>query len=249
LARSIILDLAVHDAMNPDEPTLPDHSPASSPPPPSASRAGEADLSFASCAGGADLSDPTRHDKPGLRQMSSGVRLPETPNRAGEDVVRADEAQAPSTSWRRAVTRARWIVSRLGPDPEHNGLIFLPGRLDPRNASTSLIDAGECVDALTTLALHGRFRDLSAADQEAIVSGIRACAATYLVATVASKAIVNQVLWGAMGLAHACTLSLKKSRGAVPSWTRWRSRSIDSAPMGRGAMKRRRSRHTRASRT
>ena len=31
-------------------------------------------------------------------------------------------------SWHRAVTRARWVVGRLGPDPDHGGLVFLlPG--------------------------------------------------------------------------------------------------------------------------
>ena len=109
-------------------------------------------------------------------------------------------------SWHRAVTRARWVVGRLGPDPDHGGLVFLPGRLDPRNASTSLIDAGECVDALATLARHPRFAGIDAGERIAVHEAIRGCAGTYLAATAGTKAIVNQVLWGAMGLAHACAV-------------------------------------------
>ena len=130
-------------------------------------------------------------------------------------------------AWRRALARASWVVSRLGTDPDHGGRIFLPGRRDPRNASTSLIDAGECVDALATIALHPRFRadaGVSDADREAVIGAIRECAETYLADTVASKAIVNQVLWGAMGLAHACSV--------FPDERRWREAVVLAVALG-----------------
>jgi hypothetical protein len=116
--------------------------------------------------------------------------------------------------WQRAGARAKWVISRRGRDPDHGAAIFLPGRLDPRNASTSLIDAGECVDALATFARHPRFRERPMSERQAVLQAIQACADTYLAETVTAKAMVNQVLWGAMGLAHACAV--------FPDERRWR---------------------------
>ena len=181
LARSIILDLAAHDALHPGW-------------------------------------IPPRGDARAVSSVGGGTGMGGAPAALSEDSAQAEVA------WRRATTRARWVVSRLGVDPEHGGRIFLPGRLDPRNASTSLIDAGECVDALATLALHPRFRELPDAERLAVEGAISDCAGSYLAGTVASKAIVNQVLWGAMGLAHACSV--------FPDEARWREAVVQAVEAG-----------------
>jgi hypothetical protein len=182
LARSIILDLAVHDAF----------------------RANKA-------VPAPNVDAPARRDDRGPRGRP----------RRDEGVLADRDIQAP---WRRAVARARWVVSRLGTDPEHGGRIFLPGRLDPRNNSTSLIDAGECVDALATLALHPGFGDVADAERQAVMGAMRECSETYLAKTITSKAIVNQVLWGAMGLAHACSV--------FPGERAWRDAVVQAIALG-----------------
>lgn len=117
-------------------------------------------------------------------------------------------------AWSRALARADWVIGRLAPDPHHGGLVFWPGRLDARNNSTSLIDAGECVDALAELIRHPRFESVPEALQTRVVDAVSGCASTYLSTSVATRGFVNQMLWGAMGLAHACA--------AVPGETAWR---------------------------
>ena len=118
-------------------------------------------------------------------------------------------------AWKRALARAEWVIGRLAPDPQHGGLVFWPGRLDARNNSTSLIDAGECVDALAELIRHPRFEAVPTALRTRVIDAVSGCASTYLSNSVATRGIVNQMLWGAMGLAHACA--------AVPGETGWRS--------------------------
>src|SRR5919108_2189000 len=107
----------------------------------------------------------------------------------------------------RAVGRARYVAARLAPDPEHGGLIYLPGRLDPRNCSTSLIDSGECTDALARLLRHDRAASLPAEDRALLWHTVERNAETYLRQTIAQKGITNQRLWGAMGLASAYQLA------------------------------------------
>src|SRR5436190_18299279 len=106
-------------------------------------------------------------------------------------------------SWQRAVERARYVVSRLAPDPEHGALIYLPGRLDPRNCSTSAIDSGECTGALAALLAHPRAASLAPEDRAPIERAVERNAETYLRTAVVEKEITNQRLWGAMGLAAA----------------------------------------------
>lgn len=103
----------------------------------------------------------------------------------------------------RAVDTARRVVARLAPDPGAGGAwVFFPGLHDPRNNSTNIIDAGECVDALASLLLHAG--DLLAAeDRGSIEQAIQLCGDTYLQTNVSDKPVVNQRLWGAMGLAAA----------------------------------------------
>jgi hypothetical protein len=103
----------------------------------------------------------------------------------------------------RAVATARCVAARLAPDPDADGAwVFFPGLHDPRNNSTNIIDAGECVDALATLLLHAG-DELSADDRLSIEQAIRLCCDTYLRSNVIDKPVVNQRLWGAMGLAAA----------------------------------------------
>ncbi len=117
-------------------------------------------------------------------------------------------------AWNRALARADWVIGRLAPDPHHGGLVFWPGRLDARNNSTSLIDAGECVDALAELIRHPRFEAVPEVLRTRVIDAVTGCASTYLSTSVATRGIVNQMLWGAMGLAHACA--------AVPGEAAWR---------------------------
>ncbi|MDQ3701106.1 MAG: hypothetical protein M3442_09330 [Chloroflexota bacterium] len=108
--------------------------------------------------------------------------------------------------WTQAVCRAEEVADRLVPDPEHGALIYLPGRLDPRNCSNSVIDSGECTDSLARLLLHPHAAGLSAAQLAPIASAVRGNAGTYLCRSAAEKEITNQRLWGAMGLASAYRL-------------------------------------------
>jgi hypothetical protein len=105
--------------------------------------------------------------------------------------------------WQRAVERARYVVSRLGPDPEHGAFIYFPGRLDPRNCSNSVIDSGECTGALATLVTHPQAAKLAPDDRLLIEHAVAQNAETYLRSAVTEKGITNQRLWGAMGLASA----------------------------------------------
>ena len=103
----------------------------------------------------------------------------------------------------RAIATARRVAARLAPDPAAAGAwVFFPGRHDPRNNSTNIIDAGECVDALASLLSHAG-DDLAAEDRQCIEQAIRLCCDTYLLTNVVDKPVVNQRLWGAMGLAAA----------------------------------------------
>ncbi|MCY3894849.1 MAG: hypothetical protein OXG17_00090 [Chloroflexi bacterium] len=114
----------------------------------------------------------------------------------------------------RAVATARRVVARLAPDPGADGAwVFFPGLHDHRNNSTNIIDAGECVDALATLLRHAE-DELSATDRDSVEQAIRLCCDTYLLTNVIDKPVVNQRLWGAMGLAAASALLDE------PAWAR-----------------------------
>ena len=114
----------------------------------------------------------------------------------------------------RAVATARRVVARLAPDPGADGAwVFFPGLHDHRNNSTNIIDAGECVDALATLLRHAE-DELSATDRDSVEQAIRLCCDTYLLTNVIDKPVVNQRLWGAMGLAAASAMLDE------PAWVR-----------------------------
>ncbi len=116
------------------------------------------------------------------------------------------DATSEDVFWRRAIARAEYVADRLAPDPDHGGLIYLPGRFDPRNCSNSVIDSGECTDALARLLLHPRAVELPPSLAERLRHAVLGNADTYLRTAVVEKEITNQRLWGAMALATACQL-------------------------------------------
>jgi hypothetical protein len=117
--------------------------------------------------------------------------------------------------WERAVERAAYVADRLAPDSEHGGLIYLPGRFDPRNCSNSVIDSGECTDALGRLLLHPRAAELPPSLAERLRHAVLGNAQTYLRTAVVEKEITNQRLWGAMGLATAWQLEPRNEWAAA----------------------------------
>ena len=125
--------------------------------------------------------------------------------------------------WEEARQRAGEVAARLAPDPEHGSLIYLPGRLDPRNCSSSAIDSGECTDALARLLSHPRAESLSADERRPLEEAVAGNAATYLAEKVQATAITNQRLWGAMGLATAARWR------PVPDWANAVRLALESA--------------------
>lgn len=104
--------------------------------------------------------------------------------------------------WQRSTDRARVTIQKQAQDPEHGGWVFLPGRFDPRNCSTSAIDTGECTDALARLALAGG-ESLPPDERTSVADAVVKSAASYLVAAAVEKDCPNQRLWAGMGLASA----------------------------------------------
>lgn len=103
----------------------------------------------------------------------------------------------------RAIRVAQIITGRLGQDEAANGAwVFFPGLHDARNVSTNVIDCGECIDALATLLMVAGSR-LPDVDRARIEDAVYLCADSYLAPTAPRKPVINQRLWGAMGLASA----------------------------------------------
>jgi len=123
----------------------------------------------------------------------------------------------------RAVRVARAVTGRLGQDDAAgNAWVFFPGRHHPKNISTNVIDCGECVDALATL-LHAAGDHLSHIDRARLEEAIRLCADTYLAPTAPGKPVINQRLWGAMGLAKASAVLDE------PSWAQAARTAVERA--------------------
>ena len=103
---------------------------------------------------------------------------------------------------RRQVLRT---VDMLGLDPESKVPVFLPGRVDPRNASTNSIDGGACADVIATLleeapdAFRGSERERASDALERHVEG-------YLRHSARDKPIPAQRLWAGTGVARAARL-------------------------------------------
>lgn len=100
----------------------------------------------------------------------------------------------------RAKKRAFRTIENLIQDPEYNGWIFWPGRLDGRNMSNSVIDSGSSVDSLATFLLEAGNK-LNEEEKEKIKDAILKNCDTYLKTACVEKEITNQRLWGATGLA------------------------------------------------
>ena len=102
----------------------------------------------------------------------------------------------------RAKKRALRTISRLVKDPETGDSIFYPGRLDPRNASNTIIDGGACVDSLCAFLVQFEQR-LPDEEKGKIKDAIYRHSDEYLKKQVLLKPITNQRLWGASGLSSA----------------------------------------------
>jgi len=105
--------------------------------------------------------------------------------------------------------RARAIVLRtlsmLGEDPDSKVPVFLPGRVDPRNASTNAIDGGACADTLATVLdeCPQMFRgDEPVRVRDALESHVQG----YLRHAARERPITAQRLWAATGVARAARL-------------------------------------------
>lgn len=105
--------------------------------------------------------------------------------------------------------RARRIVLRtvdmFGEDPDSRVPIFLPGRVDPRNASTSSIDGGACADVLATL-LEEEPDAFDAAQTTRIRQVLEEHVEGYLRHSARDRPIPAQRLWAATGVARAARL-------------------------------------------
>jgi hypothetical protein len=105
----------------------------------------------------------------------------------------------------RARAAALRAVDMLGQDPESRVPVFLPGRTDPRNASTNAIDGGACADVLATLLDEAP--DLFDADEaERCRQALALHVEGYLRHAARERAIPAQRLWAGTGTARAARL-------------------------------------------
>jgi len=111
---------------------------------------------------------------------------------------------------RRAVLRA---VDNLGLDPESQVPVFLPGRVDPRNASTNSIDGGACADSIATL-LEEAPAAFSPTDRERCEEALTRHVEGYLRHSARDRPIPAQRLWAATGVARAARLLGRKDWAA-----------------------------------
>jgi hypothetical protein len=105
----------------------------------------------------------------------------------------------------RARAAALRAVDMLGEDPESRVPVFLPGRTDPRNASTNAIDGGACADVLATLLDEAPDlfdADASARCRQALTLHVEG----YLRHAARERAIPAQRLWAGTGTARAARL-------------------------------------------
>ncbi|MHC5209340.1 MAG: hypothetical protein ACYTG2_01310 [Planctomycetota bacterium] len=105
----------------------------------------------------------------------------------------------------RARAAALRAVDMLGQDPESRVPVFLPGRTDPRNASTNAIDGGACADVLATLLEEAP--DLFDADEaERCRQALTLHVEGYLRHAARERPIPAQRLWAGTGTARAARL-------------------------------------------
>ena len=103
---------------------------------------------------------------------------------------------------RRVVLRT---VDMLGEDPQSKVPVFLPGRVDPRNASTNAIDGGACADTLATV-LEECPEIFSLEESERITAALVSHVDGYLRHAAKERPITAQRLWAATGTARAARL-------------------------------------------
>ena len=103
---------------------------------------------------------------------------------------------------RRIVLRT---VSMLGEDPQSKVPVFLPGRVDPRNASTNAIDGGACADTLATV-LEERPELFSDDEAARVREALERHVEGYLRHAARERPITAQRLWAATGVARAARL-------------------------------------------
>ncbi len=105
----------------------------------------------------------------------------------------------------RARKRVLRTVDHLGLDPESRVPVFLPGRVDHRNASTNAIDGGACADVIATLLedVPELFSDL---DAERCRDALEQHVEGYLRHAARERPITAQRLWAATGVARAARL-------------------------------------------
>jgi hypothetical protein len=104
-----------------------------------------------------------------------------------------------------AVSRVLRTVDMLGEDPESHVPVFLPGRVDPRNASTNAIDGGACADVLATM-LEEVPDAFSDSDRERTTEALVTHVEGYLRHAARARPITAQRLWAATGVARAARL-------------------------------------------
>lgn len=120
--------------------------------------------------------------------------------------------------FQRAKIRVQRTLQNLTQDPDSGAWIFYPGRLNRWNMSNSVIDAGACVDVLSTFFLTYKDK-LSKKEKEEIADAIFKVSDNYLKNAAATKEITNQRLWGGTGLAGAWRIFKKED---------WRASALES---------------------
>ncbi|GJM22237.1 MAG: hypothetical protein DHS20C15_21520 [Planctomycetota bacterium] len=96
-------------------------------------------------------------------------------------------------------------VDMLGEDPDSKVPVFLPGRVDPRNASTNAIDGGACADVLATV-LEEVPELFSESERARITDALVQHVEGYLRHAARERPITAQRLWAGTGTARAARL-------------------------------------------
>lgn len=108
-------------------------------------------------------------------------------------------------SLEQALARVMRTVDMLGEDPGSHVPVFLPGRVDPRNASTNAIDGGACADVLATL-LEEVPQAFSESERQRATEALVTHVDGYLRHAARERPITAQRLWAATGVARAARL-------------------------------------------
>ena len=116
--------------------------------------------------------------------------------------TRLYELTANEEYYNRIKKRVKVTLGKLIKDPEYGYWIFYPGRLNRWNMSNSIIDAGACVDVLSSFYLKF-FNRLSLDERKDIKEAIFRNSDTYLKQNILTKDVINQRLWGGTGLSSA----------------------------------------------